>query len=352
MDRATTVLRGPVVPPSQIPESTKTSKMHGMIVKGIAHVNPYLMNDWQHKGSIKKVNFGKHNRHMIHQTEYRDKVYDLWGIGDDYSNFSYRVSSLNTRDLKIRTAFTLQNTLKSLFIYTFAAVLQALFFLLLYNLRSVLSAFFSSFHAGVLSIFWVIVFALVISLARYIKQIYQLCRKLFIDQVPDAILLDVARALVESLKANSLISKNLSSEYVRVTETENHAYQVMLDYASPEDAATFIQAFEEIFEPVTDQRYLIMRTEDRLPNLPLRILWLPFRGWVRATGMYPSAYHPVPKILASRKERVELFAKHWMKYVGGGKIVFTRSELGRSVLLAARAQRRPKVKQLAFEIWK
>lgn len=38
--------------------------------------------------------------------------------------------------------------------------------------------------------------------------------------------------------------------------------------------------------------------------------------------------------------------------MGGGKIVFTRSEIGRAVLLSARAQRRPKVKQLAFEIWK
>jgi hypothetical protein len=186
----------------------------------------------------------------------------------------------------------------------------------------------------------------------HIKKIYQLGRKLFVDQVPDAILMDVARALVESLKANGLISKNLSADYVRVVETDAHAYQVMLDYASPEDAATFIQAYEEIFEPVVDQRYLIMRTEDRLPNLPLRILWIPFRSWVRSAGMYPPAYHPVPKILATRKERVETFAKYWQKYVGGGEIIFTRSETGRGVLLSARAQRRPKVKQLAFEIWK
>lgn len=79
---------------------------------------------------------------------------------------------------------------------------------------------------------------------------------------------------------------------------------------------------------------------------------LPIRQWVRQTGMYPPAYHPVPKILAIRKEYVQIFAKYWQRYVGGGEIVFTRSETGRAILLAARAQRRPNVKQQAFEIWK
>jgi hypothetical protein len=68
--------------------------------------------------------------------------------------------------------------------------------------------------------------------------------------------------------------------------------------------------------------------------------------------MYPPAYHPVPKILAVKKERVEEFAKAWARYVGGGKIVFTRSELGRAVLLSARAQRRPRVNRMAFETWR
>jgi hypothetical protein len=114
----------------------------------------------------------------------------------------------------------------------------------------------------------------------------------------------------------------------------------------------FVAAYEEIFQPVLDQRYLIKRTEDRLPNLAWRILWWPLRIWIRNTGMYPPAYHPVPKILASQKQRVEEFAKYWGKYVGGGEIVFTRSEMGRAILLSARAQRRPKVKQMAFELWK
>lgn len=89
-----------------------------------------------------------------------------------------------------------------------------------------------------------------------------------------------------------------------------------------------------------------------MPSLPRQMLWKPIRRWVRETGTYPPAYHPVPRILAWRKERVELFAKYWAKYVGGGTVVFTRSEQGRAILLAARAQRRPNVKQQAFEFWR
>ncbi len=60
-----------------------------------------------------------------------------------------------------------------------------------------------------------------------------------------------------------------------MVQTEQDTYTVLLDYASPQDSDTFIRAFQEIFEPVRDQRYLILRTEDRMPNLPLRMLWLP-----------------------------------------------------------------------------
>jgi hypothetical protein len=254
---------------------------------------------------------------------------------------------MNVRDLKIRTAYTIQNTLKALAANVMMMLLQTFALIMINGLR--LSYAFQ-LNATLLSIF--IFVLLTIGIGINLRRILQLAKKLFTEQVPDAILLDVARALVETLKTCGLISQNLGTDFVRVIETEQYAYNVMLDYASPEDASVFITAYGEIFEPVVDQRYLIEREEDRLPNLGYRILWMPLRAWIRETGMYPPAYHPVPRILAGRKERVEIFAEYWRKYVGGGKIIFTRSPLGRSVLLSARAQRRPKIKQMAFETWR
>jgi len=325
----------------------------GKIAKGIMHVSPQLAQEWMaNDGDIKSISFGKHNRAMIQQVWNRDQEYELWGVGNDYDNFSYHTTSLNARDLKIRTAFTLQNTLKRLTATVLSALLQTALLVAVSSVRPISSLLFSgSMSVALCGMLLVLVLAGGV-LVWNIRQIYRLLRAILAEQRPDAILLDVARALVETLRANGLISRNLSPDFVRVIETEQKTYNVMLDYASPEDASVFVSAYEEIFAPVIDQRYLIKRTEDRVPSLPLRILWLPLRLWIREMGMYPPAYHPVPKILASRKERVELFAHYWSKYVGGGEIVFTRSQIGRAVLLSARAQRRPKVKQMAFEIWR
>lgn len=325
----------------------------GRIAKGIMHVSPHLTQDWMaNDGNIKNISFGKHNRAMIQQVWNREKEYDLWGVGEEYDNFSYHATSLNARDLKIRTAFTLQNTLKRLTANVLSAFLQSALLVAISSARPVLPLLFSgSLSLALCGVFLVLVLAGGVVVWN-IRQIYRLLKSVLTEQVPDAILMDIARALVETLRVNGLISRNLSPDFVRVIETGQETYNVMLDYASPEDASVFVSAYEEIFAPVVDQRYLIKRTEDRVPSLPLRVLWLPLRLWIRETGVYPPAYHPVPKILASRKERVELFASYWMKYVGGGEIVFTRSETGRAILLSARAQRRPKVKQMAFEIWR
>jgi hypothetical protein len=187
---------------------------------------------------------------------------------------------------------------------------------------------------------------------------YQIARKFLVEQPPDAILLDIGRALLAGLRDANLVSQNLQSDasvgdYVRVIEhPEDLSCEVLLDHASPEDAALFIQAYQEMFEPVRDQRYLILRDDDRLPSMLLMPMWRVIRQWLRETAGYEPAYHPVPKVLSTRKELAEAFALHWQHYVGGGQLIFTRNETGRRMLLHARTQRRPKAKGLAFEIWR
>jgi hypothetical protein len=328
--------------------------LHGKVAKGAVHVSPELMFSLLNnvKDPLQSLRIGFHNRKTMKQIPRRDQVYDLWGVGEDYSNFSYSATTLNARDLKIKTVFTLQTTLKSLVRNLFTSVLTVVGVIFYYGARVWIDSWFAGWELFLLCSIAFLGLVSALTLAINGKKIYDTAKSLFTAQIPDAILLDVGRALLEALRQLGLVSRNLNSDYVRVIKTQNDFYQVMLDYASPEDSHTFIQAYQEIFESVRDQRYLIMRTEDRLPSLPLQMLWLPLRYWVRETGMYPPAYHPVPKILAARKERVELFAESWKKYVGGGEIVFTRNEQGRAILLAARAQRRPIVNQQAFETWK
>lgn len=328
--------------------------LHGKIAKGVVHVSPELVSNILNgqKGLLHDIDIARHNARTMRQIAQRDLVYDLWNIGEEYSNFSYTTTTLNARDLKIKTVFTLEHTLKKLMRDLFTSIMTLILTVLYVTKSFWMGTLIQGLQTFLMSLigFFGLISATIWIL--YGKQIIQTARSLLIAQIPDAILRDIGRALLETLRDLGLVSRNLSAEFIRVVQSGQDTYNVLLDYASPQDSDTFIRAFQEIFEPVRDQRYLIMRTEDRMPNLPLKMLWLPLRRWVRQTGMYPPAYHPVPKVLAARKERVERFAEYWARYVGGGEIIFTRSEQGRAILLAARAQRRPSVKQQAFESWR
>ena len=62
---------------------------------------------------------------------------------------------------------------------------------------------------------------------------YKLARRFLVEQPPDAILLDIGRALLAGLRQAGLVSRNLHEDYVRVVEQPDQSCEVLLDYASP-----------------------------------------------------------------------------------------------------------------------
>jgi superfamily II DNA or RNA helicase len=335
-----------VIPPSK----AVGREQHGRVVKGLLHVDPQLVDDLTFEG-FKKVDYGASTRRMLAQIPKRDESYDLWGVGDEYSNFSYAATRVDARDLKIRTVFTVEETLKRMFAAFRLSLIASLALGGWLGARAVLEG-----GAGLGSWFGAIGVVLGIVAATVLvlnaRTAWRLGRKILRDQPADAILLDVGRALFLALQDAGLLSRNLQVEFVRVVEQPDLSYDVLLDYASPEDAAVFVEAYREVFEPVRDQRYLIRRSDRRLPKLWLAPLWAILRVAFRPRGGYPPAYHPVPKVLAAKKERAEAFAQHWRRFVGVGDLVYTRRPEGWRVLSRARAERRPKVKSLAFELWR
>lgn len=323
--------------------------LDGAIVKGVSHVDPELAWELGVK-EFRRIDFARYGRRMLGQVAGRERDYDRWRVGEEYSNFSYATTRLRVDDLKIRTVYTVQQTLKRMLRAFRASVLGGL----------ATAAWLAANLAGSLGDLGaaVPVFGAVLAVGTFavfalnLRSAYRLARAMLVDQPPDGILLDVGRALVGGLKDAGLISRNLQADYVRVVEEPDQSYQVLLDYASPEDAATFIRAYREVFAPVRDQRYLILRTDARLPSRLLGPAWAVLRRAFRSAAGHPPAYHPVPAVLATRRELAEAFARQWRRYVGGGLLVLTRSEEGRRILLEARAQRRPNVRDLAFEVWR
>jgi hypothetical protein len=335
-----------IEPPSRVERLLAGGRAR--IVQGISHVSPALAFELAIH-SFKRTSFDRHTRAALAQVGRREESYELWGVGEEYSNLVLSSARLETKDLKIRTAYTLQNSLKSMLrefkLSVFLVLLVSLFLGVPYALGA---------PAGGIP-GWLILGASLgaaIAFLFNLRSAYRLGRALLVEQRPDAILLDVGHALLEALKDAGLVSRRLSPDKVRVIEHGDGDHEISLDHASPEDAATFVLSYRQLFAPVRDQRYLILRDEDRLPNVALRPLWFSLRLFFRRKSGYPSSYHPVPDLLATRKERAEALARYWERYVGGGELVYTRTDEGRRALLKARAGRRPEPGSLAFEVWR
>jgi Type III restriction enzyme, res subunit len=274
----------------------------------------------------------------------REESYDLWRVGEGYENSSRWSASLDVRNLEIRTAYTLQESL--------AAVVRKLrvsAILVLLSLLFGVIILLGGIVPGIIGI--PLILGATAVFFFNLRSAYLLGKSLLVEQRPDAILRDAGHALLLALQDADLIDKDVAPDSVRVAE-KSEGYEVSLEDASTEDAAVFVRSYRQIFAPVRDQRYLILRDENRLPNRTLRYMWVLFRPFFGRFEDYPPAYHPVPDLLATRRENAEAFSRHWQRYVGGGTFVYTRSAEGRRTLLIARAQRRPETKDLAFEVWK
>jgi hypothetical protein len=172
----------------------------------------------------------------------------------------------------------------------------------------------------------------------------------FFELPADAILLDLGQALLAALCDAGAVSPLLDDDCVRVVPMPGGSYEVFVADASPEDSFTFSQAYQQMLGPLGDARYLIERDSSTLRNLIYRPLWLLVRKAFRLEEDL-KAYHRVPDVLATRRERAESLSHHWQQYVGGGRLIYTRTAEGRRILLQARAQKRQRIRQTAFEIW-
>jgi hypothetical protein len=278
----------------------------------------------------------------------RQRVYDLWKVGEDYSNFLYSATHVAAEDIKFRTVYTLKDSLKALLWRLVAGVVGTAAMIWGAGASNILAAGEPAFAWVML--LTVFVLGLVVALAVNARAMWRVFRRAFLELPADAVLLDIGRALLAGLRDARLISLNLDDKYVRVVETGEGSYQVFVDYASPADSEIFAQAYRELLGPVGNARYLIERDSTSLRSLIYRPLWLLVRTLI-GQNQELHAYHRVPDVLAARKERAVALARHWRRYVGGGRLIYTRNAEGRRILLEARGQRRRSVRQMAFEFW-
>jgi superfamily II DNA or RNA helicase len=334
-------------PPRQ--EAFLKPGIQGRVVRGVAHVDLRLASELSTR-EFSHVRYPIYTQRMLDALWDRDSVYDHWGIGQPYENLIYSATSVEAGDLRFRTSYTVKKSLRTIIWGTLTSALavggaiwaaQALIlpwaevqtWLPLDTAMSLMLGIAVALTLGIDG--WLV--------GRAVKQT-------FFELPADAILLDLGRALLAALRDAGAVNPLLEDDCVRVVEMPGGSYEIFVADAAPEDSFTFSRAYQQMLGPLGDARYLIERDSSTLRNLIYRPLWLLVRKACRLEEDL-KAYHRVPDALATRRERAECLSRYWQEYVGGGRLIYTRTAEGRRILLQARAQDRQRIRQTAFEIW-
>ena len=104
-----------------------------------------------------------------------------------------------------------------------------------------------------------------------------------------------------------------------VNALEDGRVSIALTGASLFDQELFADALAELFGPIDNPRYLLVRQTSR--RLGARV-----------------DYHAVPEILATKQARAQSFSEAWQRRVGPASLLNTRTTEGRKLLLQARAR--------------
>jgi hypothetical protein len=331
-------------------EPSPELSLNGRVVRGVAHVDPDLARDLALR-SLQGDKLEAVTRRALTAVDQREAIYDLWDVGGPYANHVHTVTQLTApQQIRYRTSYTVQRSLGTLswklvqsgLDLAVPAGLATAVGLEMLPLSAVWAASVALSGAGALALTGV-----------NTRRAWRVFGEAFMDLPTGAVLLDMGKALLAALRDAELVSGDLQVEDVRVEPTSDGGFEVSLPRATPEDADRFSRAYQELMAPIGDARYLIERDGAGLRNIVYRPLWFLLRKTMRLEEDI-RAYHRVPDILASRRERAETLARHWKHYVGGGRLLYTRTAEGRRALLSARAAQggggegRP----LAFELWR
>ena len=142
---------------------------------------------------------------------------------------------------------------------------------------------------------------------------------LFIRNAPvESNVRQIGEALLKTLLYIKAIRTKESDLKIEATEVGPGVFSCSLEGGTTYEKSVYLDAFEEIVGPIENPRYILVRKT-------------PLGRFLRQD------YHTVPAIIATKKEYAEYFAKMWSWRVGSMKLVYTRTEDGRKLLLKARA---------------
>ena len=154
------------------------------------------------------------------------------------------------------------------------------------------------------------------------------------NELQDALPLDLAAYAVRDAYRELGELSPAAAASLAIEPRASGYLRVWLKDATVEESGRFTTALNEVVEPTGSPRYLVSRLVPS-PRSPLRAL---LRA-ARLREPFERRWAEVPSDLGRRKERAEVFAEAWRRWLGPSELVFTqRSEAGKAARAAAGAE--------------
>ncbi len=137
---------------------------------------------------------------------------------------------------------------------------------------------------------------------------------------PEKVIRQIAIIIIETLSSMNLIKTSLQRINIKCDKCmADGSIFISVANVSPEENNLIIRCLQEVLDPIENPRYIFARKG--------------FLGIFETTD-----WHAIPNIIGQKKNNVDIFAGLWDRYIGGCKVVYTRSKEGRKALLKARKE--------------
>lgn len=294
----------------------------GRIECGVGHVHPSFSELTPNEvfASIEE-----YNSEMLQRALVRDKIYDLWQVGEPYENrqlgcveiSGFRQPGL-TPPLRRQGGYgghvaRIRSELNGINLKWGAIGLTASI-----AATTALTTVSLPLIMGVVPF----IIGLFIARQRRKKREEELEMELTQSCSREAAILAMATAVFDALKERKLLPHAASSKSIHVSTRADKTFRVFLDDVETRYSDLFVKALNELLAPVSNQPFVIAKYEfDNSNNFDPRSFYQRYMSGDAEPAV--CTYHAVPKILARSEKGREAFEFAWNQHVSPGYVTAT-----------------------------
>lgn len=239
----------------------------GQIECGVGHVHPSFS---ELSPAEVFANLEDFNQEMKLRALAREGIYELWRVGQPYSNKMLACIEIGKKLRKL--SLTPPNLRRDLEYSEHAKMLRA-------NLSGVwvecgsLGLFVTAItglllaHASLplLPMLLPVVASLGIAAKRYQNLYFKLKKEICRPNTQESSLMDMGRAVLTALQQVKLLPPHLNKDSIRLSIRSDGSYRIFLDGVDQPQSVYFVKCLKELLEPIRKQPYLIPKYEYSFP---------------------------------------------------------------------------------------